>query len=89
MEIMTGTMLAAITTSSAIAISAAAITCGLVIIGAAYGMSKIGDKAVESLARQPEASGNILSTMIVAIAFIESITLFALLICFLVLFWSK
>lgn len=89
MDIMTGSVLAAIEMSSAIAIAAAAIACGLIIIGAAYGIGKIGDKAVESLARQPEASGNIFSTMIVSAALIEGVTFFALLICFLALFWSK
>jgi F-type H+-transporting ATPase subunit c len=89
MEILTCTALAAIEIGSAIAISSAAIGCALIIIGAGYGISKIGERAVESLARQPEASGNIFSTMIVSVAFIEGVTFFALLICFLCLFWSK
>ena len=54
---------------------------GLIIIGAALGIGKIGSCAVESMARQPEVAGNIQTSMIIASAMIEGATLFALLIC--------
>jgi len=71
------------------AIFGAMIGCGLIIIGAAFGIALIGSKAVESIARQPEAGGRISMTMIIACALVEGITFFALLICFLAVFWMR
>jgi F-type H+-transporting ATPase subunit c len=59
----------------------AAFGAGLVIIGAGYGIGKIGACAVESMARQPEVAGNIQIAMIVAAALIEGATFFALIVC--------
>ena len=59
-----------------------AFGAGLVIIGAAYGIGKIGSTAVESMARQPEVAANIQTAMIIAAALIEGFTFFALFICF-------
>lgn len=58
-----------------------AFGAGLVIIGAAMGIGKIGANAVESMARQPEVAGNIQTAMIIAAALIEGATFFALIIC--------
>ena len=66
-----------------------AIGCGLIILGASFGISQIGGKAVESIGRQPEAHSKIFPTMIIAAALIEGVTFFALVICFLVLYWLK
>lgn len=60
-----------------------AFGAGLVIIGAAYGISKIGSCAVESMARQPEVAGSIQTAMIIAAALIEGVTFFALIVCLL------
>jgi F-type H+-transporting ATPase subunit c len=57
-----------------------AIGAGLVIIGAAFGIGKLGASAVESMARQPETAGNIQTAMIIAAALIEGVTFFALII---------
>jgi len=54
---------------------------GLVVIGAAYGISKLAASALESMARQPEVAGNIQTAMIIAAALIEGFTFFALVIC--------
>jgi F-type H+-transporting ATPase subunit c len=70
-----------------LAIFGAAIAAGLIIIGAGIGVGIIGGKAVESIARQPEAGGRIFMSMIIAAALIEGVTFFALLICFLAVFW--
>ena len=70
-----------------LAIVGATIGCSLIIIGAGMSIGFIGGKAVESIARQPEAGGRIFTTMIIAAALIEGITFFALLICFLTVFW--
>ena len=59
------------------------IGAGLVIIGCAIGIGRIGGSAVESMARQPEAAGNITTAMIITAAMIEGATLFAVLGCFL------
>lgn len=66
----------------------AAFGCGLIIIGAGYGIGKIGAAAVESMARQPEVAGNINTAMIVAAALIEGATFFGLIVCLLTLFFK-
>ena len=58
-----------------------AFGAGLVIIGAGYGIGKIGSAGVESMARQPEVAGNILTAMLIAAALIEGVTFFALVVC--------
>ena len=61
----------------------AAVGAGLVIIGAGLGIGRIGGQAVEAMSRQPEASGNIQTAMIIAAALIEGATFFALIVCML------
>lgn len=60
-----------------------AIGAGLVIMGGAAGIARIGGSAVESMARQPEVAGNINTAMIITAAMIEGATLFGVLGCFL------
>jgi F-type H+-transporting ATPase subunit c len=55
----------------------AVIGAGLAIIGGAIGIGMVGKGAVESIARQPEATGKIQINMILAAALIEGATLFA------------
>ena len=59
----------------------AALGAGLVLIGAGLGIGRIGGSAVESMARQPEAAGNIQTAMIISAALIEGATFFALIVC--------
>lgn len=59
----------------------AAIGAGVVILGAGLGIGKIGQAAVESMARQPEAANQIQTAMVIAAALIEGVTLIALIIC--------
>lgn len=61
----------------------AVIACGVIIIGAAGGISKIANGATEAIARQPEAGARIFTSMILAAALIEGVTFFALLVCLL------
>lgn len=61
----------------------AGIGAGLVAIGVGLGIGKIGVGAVESIARQPEAVGDIRTTAIILAAFIEGVALFGAVICFL------
>jgi F-type H+-transporting ATPase subunit c len=62
----------------------AAFGAGLVIIGAGYGIGKIGSYAVENMARQPEVAGNIQTAMIISAAMIEGATLLALIVLIIV-----
>lgn len=61
----------------------ATIGAGLATIGAGIGVGIIGARAVDAIARQPEASGKIQTAMLIAAGMIEGVALFALLICFL------
>lgn len=63
----------------------AGLAAGLAVIGGGLGIGKIGSSAVESIARQPEASGTIGTNMIIAAALVEGATLFAVLGGFLAL----
>ena len=58
-----------------------AFSVGLVVIGAAYGISKLASAAYEGMSRQPEVSGSIQTAMIIAAALIEGFTFYALFIC--------
>src|SRR5438552_6109535 len=57
-----------------------AIGAGLAIIGGASGIGRIGGSAVESMARQPAAAGQISTAMIITAAMIEGATLFAVVV---------
>lgn len=61
----------------------AGIGAGLVALGVGLGIGKIGSGAVESIARQPESSGDIRTTAIILAALIEGVALFGAVICFL------
>ncbi len=71
------------------AIVGAVMASAIIIVGAALGIGFIGSRAVDAIARQPEAGGRIFSAMIIVAALIEGVTFFALLICFLTLFWER
>ena len=64
----------------------AAIGAGLAVIGAGLGIGKIGGSAMEAIARQPEASGDIRMNMIIAAALIEGVAVLAVVVCLLVFF---
>ncbi len=57
-----------------------AVGAGLAVIGGALGIGLVGKGAVESIARQPEATGPIGTNMILAAALIEGATLFAVVV---------
>lgn len=66
-------------------LSGAAIGAGLgaalTMIGAGYGFGRIGSAALESMARQPEVAGRVLTGMIIIAAILEGATFFALIVC--------
>ena len=61
----------------------AAMGAGLAVLGGGIGIGLVGKGALESIARQPEASGTIGTNMILAAALIEGATLFAIVVGFL------
>ncbi len=69
--------------ANAFAYLAGGIGAALAVIGAGFGIGKLASSALEASGRQPEASGDIRTTMIIAAALIEGVTLFAQVICIL------
>ncbi len=63
----------------------ATLAAAIAVIGAALGISKIGKAAMESIGRQPEAAGQIRTSMIIVAALIEGVALFAIAVCFMAL----
>jgi len=62
--------------------SIAAIGAGIAVIGAGLGIGNIGAKAMEAIARQPEAVGDIRANMILMAALIEGAALIAIILSF-------
>jgi F-type H+-transporting ATPase subunit c len=62
---------------------AAGLGAGLAVIGVGLGIGRIGGQAMDGTARQPEAGGQIRTSMIISAALIEGIGFFGLVICFL------
>ena len=54
------------------------IGAGLIVIGAGIGLGQIGGKAMEGIARQPEATGKIQTNMIIIAALLEGLAFGAL-----------
>ena len=70
-------------TDSAIIAIAAALSIAVSTICPALGQGKTAAAAMESIARQPEAAGQIRSTLIIAMALMEALTIYGLLIAFM------
>ena len=71
-------------TGSIIAL-AAALAVAIATIGPGVGQGIAASKAMEAIARQPEASGDIRTSLILALAFMEALTIYGLLIAFMIL----
>ena len=65
---------------------AAGLAIGLGAIGSGIGMGTAIGGACEGTSRNPEAGGRILTTMIIGLAMIESLTIYALVIALILLF---
>jgi len=63
--------------------SIAALGAGLAVIGVGIGIGLIGGRAMEAIARQPEATGKIQTNMIIAAALIEGACLFGIVVALL------
>lgn len=61
----------------------AGIGLPIAVIGAGLAQGKAAAAALEGIARQPEAAGKIQTAMIIGLALIESLVIYALLIFFL------
>ena len=59
------------------------IGAGLAAIGAGIGIGQVGGKAVEAIARQPEAISKIQTNMIIGMALVEGVALFAVVVALL------
>jgi len=58
----------------------AGLAAGLAVLGAGWGVGRIGGSAVESIARQPEAGGKIFLNMIITAALVEGVALFGVVV---------
>jgi F-type H+-transporting ATPase subunit c len=58
----------------------------LAVLGCGIGQGLAGGKALEGIARQPEAAGRIQMAMIIALALIESLAIYALLVSLIIVF---
>ena len=65
---------------------AAGIAVGVAALAGALGMAIAIGKSVESMARQPEASGKINSAMMLGLVFIETTIIYALIVAILIIF---
>ena len=63
---------------------AAGIGMGLTIIGAGWGLGRIGAAALESMARQPEIAPRMQTAMIIVAAMLEGATLASVVLCFVI-----
>lgn len=70
--------------SGTIAIAIAILMAGCVI-GPAIAQGMVASKTVEAMARQPEIAGQLRSTMILSLGIIEALTIYGLLITFMLL----
>lgn len=64
----------------------AALGAALAAIGAGIGIGRIGGSAMDAIARQPESTGDIRSSMIIAAALVEGAAFFAIVICLMIHF---
>jgi F-type H+-transporting ATPase subunit c len=69
--------------STGLGVLGVGVGSGLVIMGAGAGIGRIGGSALESMARQPEVAGQVMTPMLITAALIEGATFFALIVIFL------
>ena len=68
-------------TNLALAYLSAGIGAGIAVLGGGLGIGRLAASAMEGIARQPSAVGDIRTSMLIAAALIEGVTLFALVLC--------
>ncbi len=77
-------MVNSILLNAGLALFGAGIGTGLVVFAAGFGIGKIGSAAMEAIARQPEAGGRVQLAMVIVAAFIEAVSLFGVVVCFMI-----
>ena len=63
-----------------------ALAAGLGVMGPGIGIGLIGGRALDAIGRNPDASGKIVSNMILAIVFAEALGILALVVSFIIKF---
>jgi F-type H+-transporting ATPase subunit c len=64
----------------------AGLAIGLGAIGPGIGQGTASGKAIEGLARQPEAEGRIRGTLLLSLAFMEALTIYGLVVALVIIF---
>ena len=72
--------------TSAASVVAAGLAVGLAAIGPGIGQGTASGGAVEGIARQPEAEGKSRGTLLLSLAFMESLTIYGLVVALVLLF---
>ncbi len=67
-------------------LAAGCFAVGIIVIGVGLGIGKLAGNAVESISRQPEAGGRIVSAMLIAASLIEGVAFFAIVVCIIAFF---
>ena len=62
---------------------AIAVMMAVCVVGPAIAQSMVASKTMDAMARQPEIAGQLRSTMILALGLIEALTIYGLLIAFM------
>ncbi len=73
-------------TVAAASVIAAALAVGISAIGPGLGQGNASGQALAGIARQPEAEGKIRGTLLLTLAFMESLTIYGLVIALVLLF---
>ena len=73
-------------TIAAASVIAAGLAVGLAAIGPGMGQGTAAGYAVEGIARQPEAEGKIRGALLLSFAFMESLTIYGLVVALALLF---
>ena len=79
-------MLLSVLLQAAAGVGISKLGAAIAVLGAGIGIGKIGGAAMEAMARQPEASGDLRMNMIIAAALVEGVALIAIVVCLLTLF---
>ena len=72
-------------TASGLIALAAALCMAISTLGPAIGQGLTASKAMDAIARQPEAAGDIRSTLILSLGLMEALTIYGLLIAFMLI----
>ena len=71
---------------ASLSVLGSAIAIGLAALGPGIGQGNAAAQAVEGIARQPEAESKIRGTLLLSLAFMESLTIYGLVISLCLLF---